>query len=384
MLILLFPLVKKQPQIDQRAVLWDKLARHYQLSITIDELLKHDHLKELSENPLLLFLLAWTFKQDPSSLDKINNSVQLYRHILKCVYFRSHDRGTGQKIDNGYISYFNILRAVGACAWLHNSRAIEITKIREYCESMKITKAYEKWFEEEKSEKTSSLFLLFFAHEGKTQEDESIFEFLHKSFYEYLALEELVHHINLLGTLPVDDAIKRLWYLLSRQMTDSDSIFDFLEDLIAESPQKFSVFTENLQKAFTLTQAADISLTTLQEPPLNSVFDKLTLKDATDKLDCLRKNLWRLVGHVFTTTEKNLSLGEVNLFSFAEMHFDAHRIHVLRIVDADFSLCVFNDVTMSLTQMLQCTWNQVGFYNCVFSGSEFEEGRFESFAQQNL
>lgn len=373
----ILPLVKKQPQIDQRAVLWDKLARHYQLSITIDELLKHDHLKELSENPLLLFLLAWTFKQDPSSLDKINNSVQLYRHILKCVYFRSHDRGPGQKIDNGYISYFNILRAVGACAWLHNSRAIEITKIREYCESMKITKAYEKWFEEEKSEKTSSLFLLFFAHEGKTQEDESIFEFLHKSFYEYLALEELVHHINLLGILPVDDAIKRLWYLLSRQMTDSDSIFDFLEDLITESPQKFSVFTENLQKAFTLTQAADIRLTTLQEPPLNSIFDKLTIKDTIDKLDCLRKNLWRLVGYVFTTTEKNLSLGEVNLFSFAEMHFDAHRIHVLRIVDADFSRCVFNDITMPLTQMLQCTWSQVGFYNCVFSGSEFEEGRFE-------
>ena len=372
----ILPLVKKQHQIDQRVVLWGKLSEHYQLSVTIDELLEHDHLMELSENPLLLFLLAWTFKQDPSSLEKINNSVQLYRHILKCVYFRSHNRAEKVTLDDGYKSYFNILRAVGACAWLHNSRAIEIKKISEYCQSMKITKAYEKWFEQEKSEKTSSLFLLFFAHETKNQEDESIFEFLHKSFYEYLALEELVHYINLLGSIAREEAIKKLWYLLSRQMTDSDSIFDFLEDLITENPQKFRVFTQNLHHAFTLTQAGDISLSTLLEPPLKSIFSGLTLKDTIDKLDCLRKNLWRLVGYIYTTADNHSKLRKENLFTFSGMRFDAHRIHILKITNANFSQCVFNNITMPLTQILQTKWNQVEIYNCVFNGSEFEEGSF--------
>lgn len=372
----ILPLTGKDHPADLRPILWEKLSQHYKLSVTIDKLLEQDHLKELSANPLLLFLLAWTFNQDSSSLEKINNSVQLYRHILRCVYSRSHGRDTKNRVELGYNSYFNILRSVGACAWLHNSRAIEIKKIREYCHAMGISKEYQNWFEEEKQEKTSRLFLLFFAHETYNQEDESIFEFLHKSFYEYLALEELVYHIHLLGSLQADEAVKRLWYLLSRQLTDSDSIFDFLEDLISETPEKFSDFTLSILNAFTLTQAADIPLATLREPPLGPIFAESTLKDTLERLDCLRKNLWRIIGYIFTTTENHPNLKELNRFTFAGMQFDSQRVHINRIVNADFSQCVFHDIIMPLTQILNSNWYQVGFYDCIFSSIEFDDGSF--------
>lgn len=375
----ILPLVHTNPLIDQREILWEKLSAAYHLDISMGDLLKHDHLRELSESPLLLFLLAWTFDKDPTSLEKVSNSVQLYRLILKFVYERRHNRNEDQYAGSvrDFNSYLKILRAVGVCAWLHNSRSIEISHIKNYCVITGIEDEYNCWFEKEKKEQTSRLFLLFFAHETQSEKDESIFEFLHKSFYEFLALEEIIFQINQLHKLDRNAAVKRLWFLLCEQNTDSDTIFDFMNDLISESPEKFQLFSENLLYAFSLIEPGCFDLSVL--PHHNSTQTKKvrTLKMLIEELNYLRTNLWKLVGYIFTTVNKNPSFADKNRFSFKGLKFSYQKIVIDRLPNADFSKCTFSSVSMPRTEIQNTSWNHAELYDCEFPGAVFEGSFFD-------
>jgi len=186
LLPLVYEDIDSDKTIDKREELWFKLQNTFKIKITIGELTSKEHLEELSSNPLLLFLLAWTFSNSPESIERINNSVQLYRQILKCIYERKYNRPSNDYAGSlkEYESYFRILSAIGASAWQHNSREISIQQIKKYCFDMGSMREFENWFEDENNLQTSKLFLLFFAHESH-KENTSSFVFLHKSFYEF-------------------------------------------------------------------------------------------------------------------------------------------------------------------------------------------------------
>lgn len=362
-----------------REELWGKLVKVFHLNISMDNLLKQDHLEELSGSPLLLFLLAWTFDKDPISLEKVNNSVQLYRLILKCVYERQYNRSRAHYAGSTreFASYLKILRAVGTCAWLNNSREIEISSIKEYCRIMNLTAEYSSWFEEETRYRTSRLFLLFFAHENQTEDDVSTFEFLHKSFYEYLSVEEIMYQIKNITKLSATVATERLWRLLSEHDATSDSIFDFMEDLITEDPDNFQIFSKNLRYIFELIDPSKTDLTFLfrcREIPL---FKDKTLNKFMEKLDCLRRNLWRLVCYILTTTKNYPNYIKLNQFSFQGMKFEYQKICVFSLPAVDFQGCTFSNVTMEITAMKNSCWDKADLTDCIFPSADFDNSSFK-------
>lgn len=360
-------------EFDKRNVMWSKLMNVFKIKTQLNELISMGNLDELSSNPLLLFLLAWTFSNRPSSVEKISNSVQLYRQILECVYERKHNRKendyAGSSIE--YQSYFRILSAIGACAWQNNSREICISQIKDYCQKMNLEKEFKKWFDYEKETQTSKLFLLFFAHENQLG-DESTFEFLHKSFYEFLAVEEIMFQIGEIAKMDKANGTERLCRLLCKRYADSDSIYYFIQDLISTDIEAFSDYTINLKYAFSLIDISSIDNTFENSNIANPLLESAKLSDANEKLDYIRKNMWRLVGYIFTTQKKNPTLRNVNHFNFKNVDFVNHMIQEYELPGICFEVCVFDDITMPIIDFKEGEFRKSSFINCVFPSTIFD------------
>ena len=188
-----YKLLEKDLRIDY----WSKLTDAFNISYDLNNIINREHLKDLSTSPLLLFLLAWTIKYSNESIETIHHSVEIYNHILECVYIRKYSREKKDYSSWGLDEYRKMLSITGLCAWQNDSRSIYISKIEEYCKITGNEVLFNQWINYHKISNPSKLLLLFFFRE-KTNDynpNESEIEFIHKTFYEYLSALEILNTI---------------------------------------------------------------------------------------------------------------------------------------------------------------------------------------------
>lgn len=228
-------------EIDLRLDYWDKLQKEFNIIQNMP--LQNRRFDELSRQPLLLFLIMWTAKYSNIDLMELKNTAELYNKIFECIYTREYSRkkAGGLKYKAEYSEYQKMLAHLGGCAYRNNSRSVSANTIYEYCTVMDDKKLCENWIKLHQDDNPSKLVLLFFLRENfkngndskSTIDDQKTeIEFMHKTFYEYLAAIEIIRLIyEYTKSDDYDKKLKQVFYMFSKNRVDG-VIADFIKEII--------------------------------------------------------------------------------------------------------------------------------------------------------
>lgn len=229
--------------LDLRSAYWDKLCKVFGLQQQIPYTSKR--FDELSTSPLLLFLVVWTIKHAGIAFSDLKNTAELYDRIFKYIYTRKYNREENMEyyIDKEYREYQQMLHLLGSCSYKYNSRSISVQKIYDYCKWLGTETLCKKWIQVHKDDNPSKLVLLFFLREESNEMDwsQTEIEFIHKTFYEYLAavslLEllyrgcEVVNSYEDASASEIEALQNYLLYLLSDNELDS-GVISFIKEIL--------------------------------------------------------------------------------------------------------------------------------------------------------
>lgn len=220
---------------DLREIYWNKLMNVFHIEQQMP--IGNDKFDELSKSPLLLFLVVWTIKHADSKFDDFKNTAELYETIFRHIYTREYNRESEREIyfkSREYQEYQQMLHYLGGCAYKENSRSVPIRAIYDYCKCMGQAEMCENWIQLHKKDNPSKLVLLFFLREFYNEIDwqQSEIEFIHKTFYEYLAAIAIVEFLyrNSKELIP-EKQLKMLLYHLSDNVLE-DEILKFIEEIL--------------------------------------------------------------------------------------------------------------------------------------------------------
>jgi len=228
-------------EIDLRLEYWDKLQKEFNIAQNMP--LQNSRFDELSRQPLLLFLIMWTAKYSNIDLMELKNTAELYDKIFECIYTREYSRkkAGGLKYKAEYLEYQIMLEHLGGCAYRNNSRSVSAKTIYEYCTVMDDKKLCENWIKLHQDDNPSKLVLLFFLRENYKNSDDSKstideqnteIEFMHKTFYEYLAAIEIIRLMyEYTKSDDYDKKLKQVFYMFSQNRVD-DVIVGFIKEII--------------------------------------------------------------------------------------------------------------------------------------------------------
>jgi len=192
---------------------------------------------ELSKSPLLLFLMVWTTKYAGIQFSELKNAAELYENIFRYIYTREYNRASQDEIyfkSREYLEYQQMLRDLGACAFRNNSRSISISAIYEYCTKMGREEVCQRWIQKHKEDNPSKLVLFFFLREIHHEMDwnESEIEFIHKTFYEYLAAVAIIEFLyKRIEDTDSNDFLPLMVFLLSKNVLGGE-IPSFIGEII--------------------------------------------------------------------------------------------------------------------------------------------------------
>lgn len=229
--------------LDLRSVYWNKLCKAFDLQQEIPY--ASERFDELSTSPLLLFLVVWTIKHADITFTELRNTAELYELIFKYIYTRKYNRDNKavHYTSKEFEEYQQMLHLLGSCSYKYNSRSISVQKIYDYCKWLDAEEVCKNWIQVHKDANPSKLVLLFFLREEANEMDwsQTEIEFIHKTFYEYLAavsLLELLYHkcksINMkddVTTYEIEDFQNFMIYLLSDNVFDS-GVISFMKEVL--------------------------------------------------------------------------------------------------------------------------------------------------------
>ncbi len=221
---------------DLRKIYWDKLMKVF--GVELEMPIEDDQFDELSDSPLLLFLVVWTLVHTGVEFKDLNSTADLYDAIFKHIYTRAYSRDWAKdRCDfdrKEYKDYQQMLRYLGGSAFVKGDRrTVSAKDIYDYCEIMDATELCKEWIRTHKKDNPSKLVLLFFLREeqDKMNWEKSEIEFIHQTFYEYLAAQAV---IELLFRCSQDNqkTVQMLFHLLSHNILSS-MVLDFMVEIIA-------------------------------------------------------------------------------------------------------------------------------------------------------
>lgn len=220
---------------DLREIYWNKLMAAFQIERHMP--VANNRFNELSKSPLLLFLVVWTIKHADSRFEDYKNVAELYDTIFRHIYTREYNRALEQEQyfnSKEYREYQQMLHNLGGCAFRNNSRTVSAGSIYDYCKVMGQKRLCENWIQLHKEDNPSKLVLLFFLREEQNEMDwqQSEIEFIHKTFYEYLAAIAIIEFLFRNAKEVVQqDHLKMMLYFLSRNKLDEE-ILKFMDEII--------------------------------------------------------------------------------------------------------------------------------------------------------
>ena len=241
--------------------LWEKLQKVFSLDLKYDEVKSHLHLRELFDKPLLMFLIAWLQKNSNESILAIRTTSDLYNKIIDCLYYRRH---SGEFLNPaGYQNYRTVLAMLARNAQKDNSNIVSIHEVKAYAKSTHREGLFNDWINSN-SLATSKLLLAFF---GAADEKSMVLSFYHRSFVEFLAIEDIS---NQLMRLPLEHSnwkegvksLNQLFYHYHLFDGEDDNIRDFWLgrlDVFAKNHETFVHLIHVLITALTYTNKSEMS-----------------------------------------------------------------------------------------------------------------------------
>ncbi|MFD2175716.1 pentapeptide repeat-containing protein [Rhodobacter lacus] len=224
---------------DQRLLYWQNWCRARRVEAEPPEAITYDDLLDLNAEPLLLHLLIVSDFCGERWREAAENRNLVYEDILRKVYRRDKDQAK-PKAAWGEAQFFALLEALGLAAWHGNGRAgkeaafndLRDLHARPVFNSAEATSAHGTM-----PSLPSLESLLLLTNARRAYVSEPGFEFIHKSFGEYLAARGLVSAATRLhkrhapeGTKDYANSLALNWAELVRDAALTPEVIRFLYD----------------------------------------------------------------------------------------------------------------------------------------------------------
>ncbi|MGC1780090.1 MAG: pentapeptide repeat-containing protein [Xanthobacteraceae bacterium] len=228
---------KQLGQLDQRPEFWRRWASAKNLSLDPPEAMTTDALSDLTKEPLLAYLLVFSGYVEERWKEAAENRNRIYQAIFNQIWEREKNKPTRIHLnDLGREGFESLMQALGLAAWRGGGRTGDettFTSIRDtFMQPGLLFKAKKCGAAD-----LGNVALLFYTR--KDEEGGRGYEFLHKSFGEYLTARGLVSAFRRWGS-QVDnpetdfDVVEfhRRWLKLAGAEPMSREILTFLRNEI--------------------------------------------------------------------------------------------------------------------------------------------------------
>lgn len=202
---------------DQRNDWWKKYAVATQREF--DEMptdLDRGTLTEITAQPLLNYLVAFSYVQNKLTLSETTNLNTIYSDLLNAVYDRGYEGKNRRHAAIGKLSrdeFIRVLEEIALAAWHGDGRTTTVKEIEEHCKSSGLKRLLD-IFEEGAEAGVTRLLAAFYFRQSGDRSNERTFEFTHKSFGEYLTALRIVR------------AMERIQKQLDRRQEDMEEGWD--------------------------------------------------------------------------------------------------------------------------------------------------------------
>ncbi|PKR49753.1 pentapeptide repeat-containing protein, partial [Thalassospira marina] len=218
-------------QKDQRETYWQQWAQAWALDAdNIPEPVTHKSMSALNLEPLLLHLLINSKYCGAEWQQAAANRNLVYEDILEKIYERNKDKGHFASHNISRKDFFDLMEVLGLAAWRGNGRT---GNEREFRTVRKLHLRKEKHFKSIHAASLKSVALNVHTRHGGNSDDDG-FEFIHKSFGEFLAARGLLSHARRLADKVVEDEdleqLAEQWSELIKGAELTPYIIEFLYD----------------------------------------------------------------------------------------------------------------------------------------------------------
>lgn len=185
--------------VDQRNKWWENYAQATGNNYTgIPDILK-DNLVEITSQPLLNYLVALSYEAKTLDFSSQNNLNTIYRDLLERILEREQqEKSPNSPLANlKFSEFFQALKEVALAAWHGDGRSITQQDIQNYFKKRGLQSLLEVFEDKEKKSVIRLLLAFYFRQTGIREEDaQGVFEFTHKSFWEYLVACRIVDMVD--------------------------------------------------------------------------------------------------------------------------------------------------------------------------------------------
>lgn len=282
-------------QIDQREEYWRKWAVAKGLPAgDVPQPVTDDRMEKLNVEPLLLHLLVISKYCGPDWELAAENRNLVYMDILQKIYQRNKSKSHDITADLEEGEYFLLLECLGLAAWRGNGRTGD-DSIFKTIRKLHINR--EKKYKDMRSSQLASVALNLHTR-GAGQDGGEGYEFIHKSFGEYLAARGLVSHAlrmakKLEDSEPEDHL--RSWVELIGPAELTPEIVRFIFDEAKRLGEgEITVADKKLFNDFFFVLAGE-------GPPVHQVFPELSWKECEARARCALSTAMALTSAISTS-----------------------------------------------------------------------------------
>jgi hypothetical protein len=184
---------------DQRPFFWQRWAAAKGKDPSVPEAITHTLLDDLTKEPLLAYLLILSgYVSDDRWKEAADNRNLIYKAIFDQIWDRERQKDTRSHLNSlGHETFKSLMRSLALAAWRGGGRTGDAATFR-HVRSTFMPPGHLKLAEEHGAADLANVALLFY-----TRHDESTgagYEFLHKSFGEYLTAQGILDAFLRWGT----------------------------------------------------------------------------------------------------------------------------------------------------------------------------------------
>lgn len=371
---------------DLRQGFWNTLTRHF--GVEHEMPVSNRRFNELSKSPLLLFLVVWTIKHTDIQFETLKNTAELYEKIFQCIYTRKYNRASEKEYyykPEEYREYQQMLHYLGACAYRNNSKVVSISKIYEYCMRMNDGELCNHWIQKHKDDNPSKLVLFFFLRENQNNMDweDSEIEFIHKTFYEYLAAVAILEFLFRYSKEPLLEKFPFVFFYLCSENVITEEIKYFIAEIIKNQSLNVDgtiigsvVYKDMIERMLSCGYGNDYPITIGCRDKYNQNVDAKSYMDAVEKVHIYEGSIAALI-----SCYSNLWKRESGFINLNGMKF--HNINMLRwslrgfsfeeslFSEGTFAGTTFEDCNLKKTLFGDITADRAIFRNVVLDETDF-------------
>lgn len=190
--------------IDQREIWWSNYGKlNGKCYDNIPEELLDGNMDDITSQPLLNYLVAYSYHHGMLNLKDNMNLNLIYSDLLSSIYQRGwagYQHSSIKYIEDK--DFYRILEEVALASWHGDGRTTTVREIEKHCNNSGLKNLLSKFesglINDPKTNITGLLTAFYFRQTGYKGNDRT-FEFTHKSFGEYLTARRIIREIILIS-----------------------------------------------------------------------------------------------------------------------------------------------------------------------------------------